>query len=292
MAAKQKNWPQWAPAALKQWFERVPEQTEQQKGFPRARLDFVEKLATDLRMLEFWQWHQVEKAAILAQPSPHKHRLTVLVGAPSVCFAAERATRLPHKPGNMTPGQRKLYFDEVRKHANALIELLQETCFDRGPSSAFGVELKQLDPDEFATTLQEAASWSGMGNELVLAFEAQDGEIYQLPWYYPDGYLIEFLHFVNEWTYWDDCWTDMLRSSKPIAQARTANAKVIYFTRTVYSNLKRYGLTVPFNLLADLTNVALDLPEDQEINEDTARKQVRRYEQKQSELEPRETAFD
>lgn len=304
MASEQKKWPAWAPVEIKEWFDRIPEPGEGPQGYPQF-VAFVEKLATDLQMLDFWRWHQAEEAAILNKRKAFgKHKLAVIVddkpkiieqdireswhgGALSVCFAARDATHLPHKPGNMTPGQRKMYFEKVRKHVNALMKLLGETCFDRGPSGPDGETLRELDEEELALPLEDAFKLWGKyeDNEHVFAFVVRNSTIYEFPLDYSETHFMEFLHGVNEWTELDDYWTDLLRSSKPVTQANTANAKVIYFTRTIYTKLRRYGLTVPFNLLASLTNVALDLPADQMVDEETVRKQVRRYEQKLAERE-------
>jgi hypothetical protein len=84
-----------------------------------------------------------------------------------------------------------------------------------------------------------------------------------------------------------------MRSSAPIAHANTRNAQVIYFTCSLYERVRRIGGTIPFPVLATVTNVALRLPAEDCVDEDTVRKQVRRYEARRAcEDSKREPAFE
>src|SRR5579871_5325599 len=90
------NWPDWAPTKVKEWLEKVAENS----NLPRAYLEFCARVSRDDRMKEFWAWLP---GAAATSKATHVTMLDPL----SVCGKMWRLTRLPGKPGNMTPKQRE-----------------------------------------------------------------------------------------------------------------------------------------------------------------------------------------
>jgi hypothetical protein len=100
---------------------------------------------------------------------------------------------------------------------------------------------------------------------------------------YPECALVEMLVDLIAWTHWDDQWDgNPLTSSASIVQANRRSAKTIFFTCTMFGKFNRDRIPVPFSLLATLANVALELPEQAQVDEDSVRKQVRRFQAKQA----------
>lgn len=98
---------------LQDWIDRV----EPDGRVPVSVLKFKRKLLNTSEMREFWDWFErVEYKSV-----------RYLQSSSSVTDMILRATKLPGKPGNMTPKQRERYFQSIKKHANALREGLNNT---------------------------------------------------------------------------------------------------------------------------------------------------------------------
>ena len=52
---------------------------------------------------------------------------------------------------------------------------------------------------------------------------------------------------------------------------------MIFFTCTLFEQLAGKGITIPFAHLATIANTAMELAVDDQVDEETVRKQVRRY---------------
>lgn len=225
---------------------------------------FLRKLATDRRMHSFWDW----------LGSVQFERLDLLRNSYTVGEMILRSTRLPGKPGNMTPTQREVYFKKVRRHAEELSNLLRWTRFD----NEWMTELTDEELDKKLS--QELSSWGGDEEDEghTVAYQVTPGGVYRHHYDYPASHLARTLNDVVEWTYWEDNWDGRwYGSSAPIAQANSASTPIVYFCCTVHQWFKGHGVEIPFPELASLANVALDLPPARQVDEDTARKQVRRF---------------
>lgn len=273
------TWPAWAPGELKEQCVGMKARDASQ-----GWLEFMKKIATDPRMCEFWEWYR-------SLPAPyHTHSPT---SPTSICWFARRAVDLPMKPGDMTRREREKYFESTRKHANALIELISGTWFDWKAYMSPKERLCELNEATLAAPLESGLPgcllfppdiFPGPRGEEVIAFAVKTDQnekikIYSLPPEYPDISLIEILRSLVQWTYQTDRWGPARTSSAPLTQAHHDNARVVFFTRTVYAELKQCSpaIEIPMRMLAILANVALDLPPDQEVDADTVKKQVQRY---------------
>jgi len=244
---------------------------EAKRRFPPQTRDFLVRLADDRRMVDFWNWLLAVKFS----------RVPSLKNAMTVGEAIWRGTRMPGKPGNMTPAQREAYFKKVRHHASALRELLEETRFDRDWKS-------ELSDEELNRSLDESLyDWGGDEPDEghVVAYLVTTEARYQFHYNFPDNALMGTLFNVIEWTHWDDQWDDnIFSSSAPIVQANAESARGVYFTCTVHDWFAWHGADMPFTILATLANVALDLDADSQMDEEAVRKQVRRYQARKSKL--------
>lgn len=253
------------PEHLIEWIERE----DVQRNWPPRVLAFKRRLCVDERMSDFWSWIGTVRFS-----SFDRFRSSGTVSENIL-----RSTRLPGKPGNMTPTQREAYFKKVRVHVEALSKLLEGTKFD----SPWVTELTE---QELERSLSEHLySWgedeSDEGH--VVAYQVTTEGRYRQHYEYPDNVLRETLHNVHEWTYWDDNWDgNIFGTSAPIAQANSHSTPIVYFCCTFYEWFHRYGVEIPFGILATVANVALDLPADKQIDEDVARKQVRRFQQRRA----------
>lgn len=236
------------------------------------RFDEWETLATDSRMRDFWEWLRTVRYS----------KLDLLRNAHTVAEEIVRSTQMPGKPGNMSPAVRNRYFERVRKSALELQELLADTRFDR----CSGIGGRELTEDDLDMPLSHFLALRGLGDRsgdgpeaAVIAFEGDaSGAARELDWHYPASALTATLAEVYEWTFWDDQWDDRIfSSSAPIVQAGTDRARTNYFTCMLYRSFERHGVAIPFSLLATVANVALRLPAEAQLDEDTARKQVRRF---------------
>lgn len=253
------------PQHLVQWVVSI-----RGKGnYPRRYLDFLAMLADDRRMADFWAWLGDVKFK----------RVPSLKNSITIGRAIWQGTRLPGKPGNMTPAQRDAYFKKVRHHADALSELLAETRFDRDWKS-------ELDDKDLEKPLGDALYQRGddeSDDGHVVAYLVTPDARYQFHYNYPDSALTETLGNLVGWTYWDDQWDDnIFASSAPIVQANSESARVVYFTCSVHDWFAGYGVEVPFPILATAANVALGLDADDQVDEETVRKQVRRHQARQA----------
>lgn len=258
-----KVWPEWSPQYLLDWIERVRDKS----NFPKTYLDYLSMLATDRRMSDFWDWF-----AELA-PAKYRHvRAGTTVGA-----AIWRLTKLPGKPSNMTPAQRSTYFDKVRKHALALMELLRETKFDCS-------DMRELTEEELDKPLaSKLGSWGEDENDdgHVVAFTVTPDGAYEMRYDYPNSNLTNTLWELYEWTHWDDQWDGAIfTSSAPIVQVNAESARIVYFTCSLYDWFSKYKMEMPFPVLATVANVALALGANEQVDEDAVRKQVRRYQER------------
>lgn len=244
------------------------------RAIPESMKAFKRRVCNDRRMNEFWRWI----GSVNFREGKDRQR-----SSDSITDQFYRSTKLPGKPGDMTPKQRESYFAKVRQHTEALVALLKDTRFDLP-------EMSKLSEDELARPLGDVLwDWGPEDYEdgHVVAFQVTRHAKFQHFFTYPDNWLIKILDNVIEWTYWEDNWDDSLwGSSAPILQANTASVPVVYFCCTMYDWFSDNGVSIPFPILATAANVALELPPENLVDEDTVRKQVRRYQQRQEERRP------
>lgn len=261
------KWPVWTPADLREWLN---------KPSKNSYLPFDPDLVCDPRMQPVWDWHANLEWRDRRDYGEGAQRL--FRSSLSFCASVKKATQLPGKPGNLPPKERAAYLAKVRSHAEALIDLLEGTKFSVGD---LGPMIEEDDQEK--SVMRALSSWGVDEMGHVVAFWIDEDGLYQMPWDYPDSHLIEQLHSLISWTLEDDFFDrSFMRSSKPIGHSRSRGTKSIYFTCTLYEELERHGAAIPFSLLATVANVALGLEDDEMLDEDSVRKQVRRYQAKNS----------
>lgn len=201
------------------------------------------------------------------------------------CVKIDRAARLPGKPKNMPPKERAAYLSKVRDHAEALINLLNGTSFDNGDTG------EVIEEDEQVKSVMNHLRPRGDDDDgHVVAFWVDSLELSRMPFDYPSSHLVDSLHELVAWTKEDD---DLdIRSNSPVVHARSRGARAIYFTCILHAELERHGASIPFALLATTANVALKLEADEMLDEDSARKQVRRYEARIAKSAARDSSQD
>ena len=238
------------------------------------QLDEWERLARDERMLQFWDWLD---GVTFTRSGSSRNALTV---ARHITYY----TRKPGKPGNMSPKRRAEYFERVRKCALDLEALLTGTRFD-GAGCGLGYEqLTETDCERSVESFFKArgiGSVDGPEDGVVAFYAATDGAVTLLDWNFPQSNLTDTLRRAYDWTFWNDWWDDdFMLSSAPVIQAGTERSVVSYFTCMLHDWFTGYGVEIPFPVLATAANVALNLSADAQTDEDTVRKQVRRYQQR------------
>lgn len=254
------TFPDWSPADVVEWLNRCVDK------FPAEQIDLYVRLVTDPRMREVWGWYADAASA----------------NAFSFCHSVHASCRLPSFPGDLAAAERKAYLAKVHKHATALIELLGRTRYGRNSATAGGFSTEEIDNDKLAEIVEgDLANWGEDETGHVVAYYVDEDGVSRMPWDYPASSLCDLLYGVVDWAEMDDFW-DIWRSSKPIESAKGRHRSVTYFTRSLYEHLARHGVTIPFAQLATVANVALELPVDAQLDEDAARKQVRRYKSAQN----------
>lgn len=238
------------------------------------KFDELERLARDERMRQFWDW--------LARVT--FTRSDLIRNAGSVANTITRYTRKPAKPGNMSRARRAQYFERVRKCALELETLLSGTRFDRRGEGLGHQDLTDADCNKSVDSFFEdrgVGAIDGPDEGVVAFYGESDGTRELLDWNFPESNLTDTLQRVCAWTYWDDWWDDdFFLSSAPIVQAETERGMGSYFACMLHDWFKGYGVDMPFPVLATVANVALRLPPDAQTDEETVRKQVRRYQKR------------
>lgn len=259
--------PKWAPADLVEWLGHAG------RKWPARQRNRYIRLITDARMREVWDWHSRARKTATRE---------LYAWSLSFCMDIDRALSLPGKPGDMTKAKRTAYFEQVRKHTRALIKLLAGTRYSSNAATYSGHDTGNLiDNESLAeTVVRDLADWGVDEPGHVVAYQVDEDGVSKLPWNYPESELLDLLWEVIEWTHEDDGWDwgFGLSSSKPLERAKGSTVKVVYFTCTLYGTLARQGMKIPFSHLATTANVALNLPASDQLDEDAARKQVRRHE--------------
>lgn len=258
-----------SPDALLAWIARMEQQSSDIPiGFKRY-IAFCRKLCADPRMREFWDWLGSVKFK----------RNDMMRSSVSVSRQINRSTQLPTKPGDMTPAQRDAYFKKVRAHAYALFELLEGTRFDND-------HMSELSDKKLSKSLDSNLhSWGDDEEDEghTVAFQVTPDGKFEHHYDFPDSALTQTLMNVVDWTHWDDCWGNgVFDTSEPIVQTNSESTPVVYFCCTLHDWFHGYGVEIPFRVLATAANVSLDLPADREIDEEAARKQVRRFQQRRA----------
>ena len=285
------KFPGWMPAEVKEWFGRW-----KRPYGPDAR---IYRLATDPRMRGAWEWFEAGRPHnTRAVPKIEGDSLVAMLEEEIPCptgflVTLDHAAYFPGKPSDMPPKQRAAYLEKVRKHAEALMELLADTQFDR---HIFHHGATSIDPDKLEekvlSDFRSAVSFSRseMGG-IMLAYETgDDGEVYKHGAFFPDSALVNTLSDLVEWTKLDDH-HDLLFSAKPVKQSGIRGRKSAYLAK-LYVSLKRENLDMPYTHYASAANVALDLDADEELDEDSARTQINRMLKRGDIVEPQQTVVD
>lgn len=143
----------------------------------------------------------------------------------------------------------------------------------------------EIDNDNLMSEVaSDLRPWGDDDSGHIVAYHVDSDGVSRMPVFYPENTLYDLLQEVVDWTTWDDHWDYGwgASSSAPIAQTNASNSPVIFLTCTIYDDLERHGLQVPFSHLATIANVSLQLPPETQLDEDSARKQVRRYQERRA----------
>ncbi len=254
--------PDWTPPEITNWIEKID------GTFSENDLRIYNSLARDLNMKEVWAWY-----SSVQQMLPKNARSST-----SFCITIRQCMRMPGKPGNMPSKRRADYLLKVRKQAETLASLLADTRFDCWRDDGKDITDVENIETKIAGDIQSALSFTrSESTELLFAYRIDEFGVSELPWDFPNCHLVGLLNYVVEWTYESDLWGRGFQSSKAIRQAGSG-ARAIYFNCTLYEALlRRTGVKVPFEILANIANTALELPFDDIVSAETARKQVTRY---------------
>lgn len=274
--------PKWAPYILSRCEDQIPE---------KHRVIFT-RLTSDPRMKEVWKWHKsasrkfdLEKAlfavhhidyageewlkplffeSLEKMATENKKDFQSIT---SLFFLADafKASKMPGKPADMPPKARQAYLKKVQKHCQELKMLLEDTEFDK-PSDYRAEQVPQGEEP----TLQDLYFFRAAGRN-------RSGGVYKKPRDYPDCDLTTILERAEQWT-------DSQDTNTPIRQM-SPRARIIYFICTLYERHlhNSVGLSLPPKILATTANVALQLPDAESVDEDAARKQIRRHMKKRAE---------
>ena len=287
MSSKANPFPKWTPPALVEWLAKCGDK------WPPGKIALWKRLATDERMRPVWEWLRTEWERREARIHDYVASVTLPAGktwvcGPStnrftptgLCFDIEHAMFPRGKPGNMPPKERTVYLELVCKHACALYELLCDTRYDL---SAILSMSPAIDPDELHRVLeQDLVPWGEDDEGHLVAYWVDKDGICRMPWNYPECALTSFLMDLMGWTYQDDYWGGM-RSSKMLSHTTGRNARIMYFVRSIYDSVSQDGGIIPPPVIANMAEVALELPEA--LSEDTVRKQIQRYQAKKAKVE-------
>lgn len=237
-------------------------------GLPARYREMVGRLCGDFRVSGFWDWYRTTAA----------HDSLGLASGRGLAMQLWHSTKLPKKPGNMTPAKRKAYFSQVREHALALQSLLRDTCFDSHVSD-------EISDSELAlplSTVLDNYEWES-DLPIFITFEIGNGQRRNHGEHFAEYNFTRAIDGVIAWTEEEDHWDGQVFStSAPIAQADSPRTRTIYFTCTMHEWFESKGLRIPFPALAAVVNVALALPADREVDEESVRKQIKRYKDKRT----------
>ncbi len=231
--------PQGDKVRLELWtpFEiRVFFRNGEDRALSKEHHEMLVRLATALPMKRFWEW--LDAANDGQGDGPELDPMFLF-------WRAVRGTKLPEPPGGVSPRARKRHLEKVKHHASALIALLRDTRFD-------------LDLDD----ISEGLGWDRKEVEAALSD-------------YPSCTLTEQLTQLLDWCEQED-YHDRHRTPTWMLRQGGAPAKKHFLAEALYSAFEHARISPPWEHLATLINVALDLPESEALNPDTTQKMVAR----------------
>lgn len=283
------KFPKWLPREITEWFG----------SNPREPKPIFVRLATSDAMWEVWEWysagrpHSIKKSVFIDE---NDELLTISSEEPTpIQFLSRMAgsRSFPGKPSNMTPKARNAYLGKVKKHAAVLIELLQDTEYDRSIFDEFGFldeRIKPLDPENLkGKIVEDIRSMIDFCTSVDCILQAdylvdQSGDVYRRGWNYPNSDLVHTLRHLIDWASQDD-YFNMLHSVKHLRQSGI-QARKTHCLAKLDAAFEEIGMTAPFAHYATIANVVLDLPDSESLDEDSARKQIARIRQRRAESEP------
>lgn len=279
------RFPKWIPNEVKDWFGKLKHEPE----------TIHINLVTSYAMREVWEWFSggrphstlkyfagwsVETGQPVEieeeKPSPTEFLIAMILSA-----------SFPGKPSDMTPKRREAYLSSVKKHALALIDLLKETEYDRSIFDEWGFIYGCAKPID-SETLEEKIindihgmiDWCRREDCILQAdyMVDEEGEVYKLGWNYPNTELVHTLRDLADWASKDD-YFDLMHSVKHLRQSGIQARKTHYLAQ-LDEHFKQMGIQVPIAHYATAANTALDLPENECLDEESARKQILRIRQR------------
>jgi hypothetical protein len=182
----------WAPAGAKDFITARPR-------LPIELRNRYIRLLSDERMRSPWAWF-VDVCSKDVKPQPYA------LSPRSFFPAIDTALNFPKKPGDLTKVQREKYFEKVKKHTTALLELLEGTTFSETSqyiSKMSVVEFK----DATSAAADAAAELKPHGfedYEHTVTYVVGEETVEKLPPSYPLSSLYDLLVDVIDWTIRDD----------------------------------------------------------------------------------------
>ena len=242
----------WAPSDAVGWMAKMDGK------FSVEEWNLYVRLLSDQRMVPVWTW--LSELAF-SSCSAQKWRISTI----SFLLEVRWAMQQPRKPGNLSAAQRRKYVEQVRFHSEQLMELLADTRYSKNCEHFGGRQTTEMDLENLPRDVaRDLEPHEGFGDfERVVAYIVTDETVSKLPWTYPESSLFDYIANLVSWTYTIST-TDY--QSKGTGQ----------FTNHLFASYVKAGARFPMPLLATTANVALQLSVDEQVDEDTVRKQVKR----------------
>lgn len=256
------QFPKWVPDAIRENVEISG------KSAKELRPSVLTYLLTDQRMAEVWHWYE----SALSEANKSKEGMEL--DACHLLFAVQDALQFPGKPGDMTPKRREQYFEKVRTQVSKLKELLRDTKFDVDwRARSYPLKTEQME-DDFRMQFIPPGAYEF---EYMVCYLFNAGEMSRAPGDFPECAVMEILDNITEWTRQDDHWDRGNMTTSMGIHQQSRRGQIARFYSLLYWEHRRYGISFPPAHLATLTNVVLQLDDDEMLDEDAVRKQVTRF---------------
>ena len=181
----------------------------------------------------------------------------------------------------MSDSDRNEYFDRVRRHAQALIDLLEGTAFeDRGFRLASWTEDQFIDASNHAKrNIQETIELipDEVNESRLVAYFVEKHRVELMPFDYPDSDLVGSLGRLIEWANQADYFGRPGQGSSAHLGHSGELRKVRYFEYEIHSYFKAFGRKeIPHRCIATLSNIVFQLPAEKLRSADVVKKTIAR----------------
>jgi hypothetical protein len=95
----------------------------------------------------------------------------------------DRAVAFPKKPAGMTRAKREAYFAKVRLHAEALLELIEDTKFSANSMHWKGMSTEPVDPEKLSSVVvRDLADWGEDEQGHIVAYYVSEDGVGRAVW--------------------------------------------------------------------------------------------------------------